>query len=91
MHAHLRRPRDVLTHPDTPRTLDFTRPVGVLMIAVLHFVPDADEPAEIIREHPDATAPGSYLAVSHAGLLAVDLEVVRATEVHVVDAGRARS
>ncbi|MEV8435961.1 SAM-dependent methyltransferase [Actinosynnema sp. NPDC051121] len=64
----LRLPREVLTHPEVLRTLDFTRPVGVLMFAVLHFVPDADKPAEIIREYLDATAPGSYLALSHASL-----------------------
>ena len=64
----LRRPQEVLTHPETLRTLDLSRPVGVLMFAVLHFVPDADEPAGIIRQYLDATAPGSYLAVSHASL-----------------------
>ncbi|MEU4745246.1 SAM-dependent methyltransferase, partial [Actinosynnema sp. NPDC023658] len=65
--ADLRRPRDVLTHPDALRTLDLTRPVGVLMFAVLHFVPDADEPGVIVREYLDAVVPGSYLALSHAG------------------------
>ncbi|MCC8246816.1 SAM-dependent methyltransferase [Saccharothrix luteola] len=68
VHADLRRPREVLAHPETVRTLDFTRPVGVLMFAVLHFVPDSDKPAEIVQEYLDATAPGSYLALSHASL-----------------------
>ncbi|GAB3003467.1 hypothetical protein GCM10027184_70450 [Saccharothrix stipae] len=48
--------------------LDFTRPVGVLMFAVLHSVPDTDRPAEIIRAYLDAVVPGSYVAFSHAGL-----------------------
>jgi hypothetical protein len=68
VHGDLRVPREVLTNPEVLRTLDFTRPVGVLMFAVLHFVPDADKPAEIVREYLDATVPGSYLALSHASL-----------------------
>jgi hypothetical protein len=68
VHGDLRLPREVLANPEVLRTLDFTRPVGVLMFAVLHFVPDADKPAEIVREYLDATVPGSYLALSHASL-----------------------
>ncbi|NUT51962.1 MAG: hypothetical protein HOV94_32415 [Saccharothrix sp.] len=66
--ADLRSTDEVLRHPETVRTLDFTRPVGVLMFAVLHFVPDADQPGEIVRRYLDATAPGSHLALSHASL-----------------------
>jgi hypothetical protein len=38
----------------------------VLFIAVLHFMDDADRPASLVNEYMNATAPGSYLAVSHA-------------------------
>ena len=38
----------------------------MLLVAILHFVPDADEPADIIATFRDAMAPGSYLIVSHA-------------------------
>jgi trans-aconitate methyltransferase len=62
----LRRPEVVIGHPDTRQLIDFTAPVGVLMVAVLHFVPDADDPAGIIARYRKALAPGSYLAVSHA-------------------------
>src|SRR5262245_49226429 len=48
------------------RTLDFTRPVAVLLIAVLHFIPDAGDPAGIVRRLMAATPPGSYLVISHA-------------------------
>ncbi|MEU4447541.1 SAM-dependent methyltransferase [Actinosynnema sp. NPDC050801] len=64
----MRRPHDILNHPETRRMLDLTRPVGVLMFAVLHFVPDSDRPAEIIRRYLDAVVPGSYVAFSHASL-----------------------
>lgn len=69
--ADLRRPDKVLAHPLLRQTLDLAKPVAVLMNAVLHFVPDADEPAGLVAAYVDAVAPGSYLALSHA---APDLE-----------------
>jgi O-methyltransferase involved in polyketide biosynthesis len=48
------------------RTLDFTRPVAVLLIAVLHFIPDADDPYAVVARLMDAVPSGSYLVVAHA-------------------------
>ncbi|MEV4518495.1 SAM-dependent methyltransferase [Dactylosporangium sp. NPDC049525] len=62
----LRRPQDILGHPDVAGMLDLSEPVGVLMVAVLHFIDDADDPAGIVRQFAAATVPGSYVAVSHA-------------------------
>jgi hypothetical protein len=64
--ADLRRPDTVLTHRRLRGLLDLDQPVAVLMVAVLHFVPDADNPSAIIEEYRNALATGSYLAVSHA-------------------------
>jgi trans-aconitate methyltransferase len=47
------------------RTLDFSRPVGVMLVAVLHLIPDEDDPAGIIARLMNAVPPGSTLAVSH--------------------------
>jgi hypothetical protein len=47
------------------RTLDFTRPAAVLLLAVLHFIPDSDDPAGIVATLTRALAPGSYLVISH--------------------------
>ena len=63
--ADLRRPETVLTHPLVRETLDLTAPIAVLMYAVLHFIPDTEHPAEIVRAYTDQAAPGSYLAISH--------------------------
>jgi len=46
-------------------TLDFTKPVAVMLIAVLHLIRDADEPAAIIAQLMVAVPPGSALAISH--------------------------
>jgi hypothetical protein len=48
------------------RTLDFSRPVGVLLIAVLHFILDAEDPHQLIARMVADLAPGSYLVIAHA-------------------------
>jgi hypothetical protein len=48
------------------QVLDFSQPVAVMMVAILHFIPDADDPYELARRYLAAVPSGSYLAVSHA-------------------------
>lgn len=55
----------VLDSPEAKRLLDFDEPIAVMMVAVLHFVPDEQRPAEIVRRYTDRLAPGSYVALSH--------------------------
>ncbi|MBO0821486.1 MAG: SAM-dependent methyltransferase [Nocardiopsaceae bacterium] len=64
--ADLGDPQAILGHPETRRLLDFGRPVGLLLAAVLHFIPDGDDPGAILATLRAALAPGSYLALSHA-------------------------
>ncbi len=47
------------------KLLDFTKPVAVTLISVLHAVPDSDDPHAIVARLLDAVPSGSYLAVSH--------------------------
>jgi hypothetical protein len=47
------------------RTLDFTRPAAILLLAVLHFLPDADDPAGTLATLAAGLAPGSFVAISH--------------------------
>jgi hypothetical protein len=61
----LRRPELILSHPDVRRLIDFSEPVAVLLVAVLHFISDEDDPAAILATLREATAPGSYLVLSH--------------------------
>ncbi|WP_246025245.1 SAM-dependent methyltransferase [Saccharopolyspora antimicrobica] len=63
--ADIRDPEAVLSAPGVAGLLDFSRPVGVLAVAILHFVADEDDPAEIVRRYRAACVPGSYLALSH--------------------------
>jgi SAM-dependent methyltransferase len=61
----LRRPERILGHPDVRALLDFGQPVAVLLVAILHVIPDDDDPAGIVRRLRDALVPGSYLAIAH--------------------------
>jgi hypothetical protein len=57
--------------------LDFTKPVAVTMLAILHSIPDSDDPHAIVARVMDAIPSGSYLAISHAGYELLDPEVQR--------------
>src|SRR5262249_46656425 len=50
---------------DVQALLDLTQPVALLLVSVMHFVPDSDDPAGIVAILRDALAPASYLALSH--------------------------
>ncbi|SDR16406.1 SAM-dependent methyltransferase [Thermostaphylospora chromogena] len=61
--ADVRDPDSVLRR--AAETLDFSRPVGLIMLGVMQFVEDTDEAYAIVRRLVDALAPGSHLALSH--------------------------
>lgn len=62
----VRRPEHILNAPEVQRLLDFAQPVAVLAVALFPFVPDADDPAGIIRRLTSPLVAGSYLVISHA-------------------------
>jgi hypothetical protein len=64
--ADLREPDKILADPETQLLIDFTQPVALLLLAVLHFVPDMANPAQILATLRDAVPPGSYLVICHA-------------------------
>ncbi|UGQ13270.1 SAM-dependent methyltransferase [Yinghuangia sp. ASG 101] len=63
--ADVRDPDSILDHPALASTLDLTRPVAVLLVAVLHFIVDEDKPAEILTRLTDGLPSGSHLGLSH--------------------------
>src|SRR6201987_1923858 len=56
------------------RLLDFTKPIAVTLLAILHALPDSDDPYAIVAAVMDAVPSGSYLAISHAGSDRLDQE-----------------
>jgi hypothetical protein len=63
--ADLRQPAHLLAHPGVQRLIDLAEPVAVLLVAVLHFLDDTDDPWTIVNHLKDHIAPGSYLVISH--------------------------
>ncbi|GHC31940.1 hypothetical protein GCM10010507_00080 [Streptomyces cinnamoneus] len=64
--ADVREPRTVLGHPVVRELIDFDEPVALLLVAVMHFVKDEEDPAGIIATLGDALPAGSLLVLSHA-------------------------
>jgi hypothetical protein len=63
--ADLRDPEKILAHRRLRRLIDFSQPVGLLLVAVLHFITDEEDPAGIVATLRDGLAPGSYVAICH--------------------------
>lgn len=61
----VRRPAGIVADPGIWGLIDFSRPVGVLLVAVLHFVTDDDGPRAAVARLRDLMAPGSYLVLSY--------------------------
>jgi hypothetical protein len=65
--ADLRQPKSILDHPTLTSTLDLTQPVAVMLVAVLMYFRDTDNPNpfEMVATLLEAMPPGSYLAITH--------------------------
>ena len=64
--ADLRDYERILDHPTLRDTLDLTQPVGLLLVAILHFVGPQDDAHRIVARLADALPSGSHVVISHA-------------------------
>jgi SAM-dependent methyltransferase len=78
--ADMREPQAILTAPGLAGLIDFSRPVAVLFVAVLHFVRDEEDPYGIVGTFRDAMAPGSYLVLSHVTTDGLSAELLARNE-----------
>ncbi|MFJ5304623.1 SAM-dependent methyltransferase [Streptomyces sp. NPDC088350] len=62
--ADVRRPEHIVEH--ARHVLDFTRPIALSLIALMHFIPDEQDAHGIVRDLVATLPPGSYLVLSHA-------------------------
>ncbi|GAA0919644.1 SAM-dependent methyltransferase [Virgisporangium aurantiacum] len=82
VHGDLLDPEALQDDPQIRALLDFDRPVCILMIAVLHFVPDGPALDAALAHYRTVAAPGSYLAVTHATNSARPEEINRITDLY---------
>jgi S-adenosyl methyltransferase len=76
LQADIREPTAILASPELGRLIDFTQPVGVLFVAVLHFVQDSNAAHGAVNAFASRMVPGSYLALSHITSDGTDASVV---------------
>ncbi|MGX5211043.1 SAM-dependent methyltransferase [Streptomyces violaceus] len=76
--ADLRKPQDILRSPEVERLIDLNQPVALLLVAILHFVEDEDDPYGAVAELREALAPGSLLVLTHASYEGIPLPPERA-------------
>lgn len=76
--ADMREPELILAEARRLGLIDVSRPVAVLLAGVVHFIPDADDPAGLVRHLVNAVAPGSYLLLSHTTFDGQPPEVIEA-------------
>jgi hypothetical protein len=74
--ADLRDPETILA--EAGRTLDLAQPVAVMLVAVLHHIPDSDDPYRIVARLREAVPAGSHLVISHP---ASDVQTDKVAEV----------
>lgn len=63
--ADLRDPEGILAHPTVTSLIDFDVPVALLLVAVLHFIEDREQPDRIVGLLRDALPSGSWIVVTH--------------------------
>ncbi|MEU5080918.1 MULTISPECIES: SAM-dependent methyltransferase [Streptomyces] len=76
--ADLLKPQEILASPRLERLIDLKRPVALLLVAILHFVDDADDPYGAVAGLREALAPGSLLILTHATYEGIPLPAERA-------------
>jgi hypothetical protein len=90
INADIRDPAGILTDPTVRSLIDFDKPVGLLMLAVLHHIDDHDDPSGIAARFRDAMPAGSYLAISSfrmPGAEAPELQSVTVENEKIVTSG----
>jgi hypothetical protein len=76
--ADIKRPKDILQHPDALRLLDLDQPLGLLAFTVGHYIQPPDDVEEVFATYRDAVVVGSMLGISH---ITGDFDRVAAGEV----------
>ncbi len=87
--ADVRTPERILNAPELRATLDLDRPVGLLLLAIMHFISDADDPHGVVARLVAALPPGSYLVVTQGTYDPLDAATIEALEVANAASGSA--
>jgi S-adenosyl methyltransferase len=78
----LRQPEEILADPGLRALIDFDEPVGLLCVAVLHLVTDAEDPAGIVARFRERMAPGSHIGLCQFAAESDPAAIARLEEVY---------
>jgi S-adenosyl methyltransferase len=76
----VREPESFLEQQQVAGLIDFGQPVALLLVALMHFVPDEQDPAGVVHRLRDALPDGSYLVLTHATMDRATSEVLAPIE-----------
>jgi hypothetical protein len=65
VHADMRDPEGIIGSPQVKRLLNFDEPIGLLMLLMLHWIPDESDPPGLMARYRDALPSGSLFAMTH--------------------------
>ena len=85
--ADVRDPARILGDPELHRTLDLSQPVGLVLLAIMHFIDDSEDPHATVARLVGALAPGSYLVMSHATYDPMPPEIVTRLKAAIAGTG----
>ncbi|MGK5532706.1 SAM-dependent methyltransferase [Streptomyces sp. URMC 129] len=89
--ADLRDPGTVLEHPRVRELIDFSQPVGVLLVAMLHLLHDDENPRRVVDSYLAAVPSGSHLLVTHFCDTGPEARAVEEAILESVGSGRFRT
>ncbi|MEO3876648.1 SAM-dependent methyltransferase [Nonomuraea sp. B12E4] len=88
--ADMREPEAIFHHPKVEGFLDFSRPIGMLLVAVVHHLGDDEGPEELVNVYKSRMAPGSYMQLTHFCSCAPEVRDLEGVLLAMLGTGRAR-
>ncbi|MFK3983803.1 SAM-dependent methyltransferase [Micromonospora sp. NPDC050397] len=89
--ADLRDPQAVLDDPEVHRFIDFSQPVGVLLVGILHHLHDSEDPRGVAKAYMDAVPSGSHLFMTSFCASFPEAAALEETYLSVLGTGRFRT
>lgn len=89
--ADLRDPQSVITNSEVNRLIDFSQPVGVMLVGILHHLHDGEDPAGVAKAYMDAVPSGSYLFMTSFCASFPEAAALEETYLSVLGTGRFRT
>ncbi len=89
--ADLREPDAIWSRPEIAGFLDLSRPVGLILNAVIHHVLDEEDPYAVVARYKELLAPGSYLLLTHFSNSSAEARALEAVLLRTLQRGQLRS